>query len=225
MAGVASALIVLVTILKLGSLFQELPKVCYFNVSVYYKVTTVKTNSASHDWKGVMLFYPLSASRRINEAFYNVCFRLYFHRLSLWIWRGCLSSTRMWSHFGEAVKLTWWEVEIVRVECGSVSLFLTLCVPQVVWIVTWVSTLLFNMDLGLAASIIFALLTVIFRTQMWDSRFRTLHCLCELMVNEGCIVHATYNSIRPTYSVLGNIPGTELYLDIETHREVKEIQK
>lgn len=49
MAGVASALIVLVTILKLGPLFQDLPKVCcYFNVSVYYKVTTVKTNSASH---------------------------------------------------------------------------------------------------------------------------------------------------------------------------------
>lgn len=49
MAGVASALIVLVTILKLGPLFQDLPKVCYFNVFVYYKVTTVKTNSASHD--------------------------------------------------------------------------------------------------------------------------------------------------------------------------------
>lgn len=27
---------------------------------------------------------------------------------------------------------------------------------------------------------------------------------------------------RPTYSVLGNVPGTELYLDIETHREVKD---
>lgn len=50
MAGVASALIVLVTILKLGPLFQDLPKVCcYFNVSVYYKVTTVKTNSTSHN--------------------------------------------------------------------------------------------------------------------------------------------------------------------------------
>lgn len=44
MAGVASALIVLVTILKLGPLFQDLPKVCcYFNV--YFKVT-VETNSA-----------------------------------------------------------------------------------------------------------------------------------------------------------------------------------
>lgn len=47
----------------------------------------------------------------------------------------------------------------------SVISFDILC-SQVVWILTWVSTLLFNMDLGLAASIIFALLTVIFRTQM-----------------------------------------------------------
>lgn len=27
---------------------------------------------------------------------------------------------------------------------------------------------------------------------------------------------------RPTYSVLGNIPGTELYVDIETHNKVKQ---
>uniref|UniRef100_A0A671XPQ9 Solute carrier family 26 member 6, like 1 n=1 Tax=Sparus aurata TaxID=8175 RepID=A0A671XPQ9_SPAAU len=66
-------------------------------------------------------------------------------------------------------------------------------IDLVVWLVTWVSTLLFNLDLGLAASIIFALLTVIFRTQM------------------------------PTYSVLGNVPGTELYVDMETHKEAREI--
>uniref|UniRef100_A0A8C5A4L3 Solute carrier family 26 member 6, like 1 n=1 Tax=Gadus morhua TaxID=8049 RepID=A0A8C5A4L3_GADMO len=62
-----------------------------------------------------------------------------------------------------------------------------------VWLVTWVATMLFNLDLGLAASIVFALLTVIFRTQL------------------------------PTYSVLGQIPGTDLYEDIETHRGVREI--
>jgi hypothetical protein len=36
----------------------------------------------------------------------------------------------------------------------------------VVWLVTWVSTLLFNLDMGLGASITFAVLTVIFRTQL-----------------------------------------------------------
>lgn len=40
------------------------------------------------------------------------------------------------------------------------------CCSQVVWLVTWVSTMLLNLDLGLAASIIFAVFTVIFRTQM-----------------------------------------------------------
>lgn len=43
---------------------------------------------------------------------------------------------------------------------------MTCCITQVVWLVTWVSTLLLNLDLGLAASITFALLTVIFRTQL-----------------------------------------------------------
>uniref|UniRef100_A0A4W4F5A6 STAS domain-containing protein n=1 Tax=Electrophorus electricus TaxID=8005 RepID=A0A4W4F5A6_ELEEL len=66
-------------------------------------------------------------------------------------------------------------------------------IDLVVWLVTWVSTLLLNLDMGLAASISFAMLTVIFRTQ------------------------------SPRYSVLGHLPGTELYLDLESHREVKEV--
>ncbi|KAG7494395.1 solute carrier family 26 member 6-like [Solea senegalensis] len=121
MAGLASALIVLVTILKLGPLFQELPK------AVLAAIVFVNL-------KGM--------------------FKQHFDVITLW-------------------------------KHSKIDL--------VVWLVTWVSTLLLNLDLGLAASITFALLTVIFRTQM------------------------------PTYSVLGNIPGTELYLDIETHREAREI--
>ncbi|KAF0034875.1 hypothetical protein F2P81_012633 [Scophthalmus maximus] len=121
MAGVASALIVLVTILKLGPLFQELPKAVL----------------------AVIVFVNLKGM-----------FKQYSDIATLW-------------------------------RRSKIDL--------VVWLVTWVSTLLLNLDLGLAASITFALLTVIFRTQL------------------------------PTYSVLGNVPGTELYLDIEKHREVREI--
>uniref|UniRef100_A0A4W6DBG9 Solute carrier family 26 member 6, like 1 n=1 Tax=Lates calcarifer TaxID=8187 RepID=A0A4W6DBG9_LATCA len=121
MAGVASAVIVLVTILKLGALFQELPKAVL----------------------AVIVFVNLKGM-----------FKQYSDIVTLW----------------------------------RRSKF-----DLVVWLVTWVSTLLLNLDLGLAASISFALLTVIFRTQL------------------------------PTYSVLGNVPGTELYVDIETHREVREI--
>ncbi|XP_078103421.1 solute carrier family 26 member 6, like 1 [Sander vitreus] len=121
MAGVASALIVLVTILKLGPLFQELPK------AVLAAIVLVNL-------KGM--------------------FKQHSDIVTLW-------------------------------RSSKIDL--------VVWLVTWVSTLLLNLDLGLAASIIFALLTVTFRTQL------------------------------PTYSVLGNVPGTELYVDIETHTEVREI--
>ncbi|XP_012728204.2 solute carrier family 26 member 6, like [Fundulus heteroclitus] len=121
MAGVASALIVLVTILKLGMLFQELPK------AVLASIVLVNL-------KGM--------------------FKQYFDVVTLW-------------------------------RRSKVDL--------VVWLVTWVSTMLLNLDLGLAASIIFALFTVTFRTQM------------------------------PTYSVLGNVPGTELYVDIETHGEARNV--
>uniref|UniRef100_A0A669EU28 Solute carrier family 26 member 6, like 1 n=1 Tax=Oreochromis niloticus TaxID=8128 RepID=A0A669EU28_ORENI len=114
MAGVASSLIVLVTILKLGTLFQELPKAV------------------------------LSAIVFVNL---KGMFKQYYDIVTLW-------------------------------RSSKIDL--------VVWLVTWVSTLLLNLDLGLAASVTFALFTVIFRTQL------------------------------PAYSVLGNIPGTELYVDIET---------
>uniref|UniRef100_A0A8C7LDW5 Solute carrier family 26 member 6 n=1 Tax=Oncorhynchus kisutch TaxID=8019 RepID=A0A8C7LDW5_ONCKI len=62
-----------------------------------------------------------------------------------------------------------------------------------VWLVTLVCTILLNLDIGLGASIGFSMLTVIFRTQL------------------------------PRYSILGHVPGTELYLDTDTYEEAKEI--
>ncbi|XP_076870621.1 solute carrier family 26 member 6, like 1 isoform X2 [Brachyhypopomus gauderio] len=121
MAGVTSSVIVLVTMLKLGPLFQELPK------AVLAAIVFVNL-------KGM--------------------FKQYTDIVTLW------RSNKM---------------------------------DLLVWLVTWVSTVLFNLDMGLAASISFTILTVIFRTQ------------------------------SPRYSVLGNLPGTELYLDMETHREVREV--
>uniref|UniRef100_A0A4W4F4X8 STAS domain-containing protein n=1 Tax=Electrophorus electricus TaxID=8005 RepID=A0A4W4F4X8_ELEEL len=121
MAGIASSVIVLVTMMKLGSLFQELPK------AVLAAIVFVNL-------KGM--------------------FKQYTDIVTLW-------------------------------RRNKIDL--------VVWLVTWVSTLLLNLDMGLAASISFAMLTVIFRTQ------------------------------SPRYSVLGHLPGTELYLDLESHREVKEV--
>uniref|UniRef100_A0AAR2JT32 STAS domain-containing protein n=1 Tax=Pygocentrus nattereri TaxID=42514 RepID=A0AAR2JT32_PYGNA len=121
MAGVSSAVIVLVTVLKLGPLFQELPKAV------------------------------LSAIVFVNL---KGMFKQYADIVTLW-------------------------------RSSKIDLL--------VWLMTWASTVFFNLDMGLGASISFALLTVIFRTQ------------------------------RPRYSVLGHLPGTELYLDMETHKEVPGI--
>uniref|UniRef100_UPI0037E7206B solute carrier family 26 member 6 n=1 Tax=Semicossyphus pulcher TaxID=241346 RepID=UPI0037E7206B len=66
-------------------------------------------------------------------------------------------------------------------------------VDLLVWLVTFISTILLNLDLGLAVSIGFSMLTVIFRTQL------------------------------PRYSILGQVSGSDLYLDTDTYKEAKEI--
>ncbi|XP_051950274.1 solute carrier family 26 member 6 [Xyrauchen texanus] len=73
------------------------------------------------------------------------------------------------------------------------SLWKTNRVDMVVWVMTLILTVLFNPDLGLAASIAFSILTVVFRTQL------------------------------PQYSLLGQIPGTDIYKPIEDYNQVKQI--
>ncbi|GAA6070518.1 solute carrier family 26 member 6-like, partial [Tachysurus ichikawai] len=58
---------------------------------------------------------------------------------------------------------------------------------------TFILTVLLNPDLGLAASIAFSMLTVIFRTQL------------------------------SKYSLLGQIPGTDIYKPIEDYNQVTQI--
>ncbi|XP_061864652.1 solute carrier family 26 member 6 [Colius striatus] len=66
-------------------------------------------------------------------------------------------------------------------------------VDLLVWIVTFVATLLLNLDIGLGASVAFGLLTVIFRTQL------------------------------PHYSVLGRISDTDVYRDVAEYQMAQEI--
>ncbi|NXT20783.1 S26A6 protein, partial [Syrrhaptes paradoxus] len=66
-------------------------------------------------------------------------------------------------------------------------------VDLMVWIVTFVATLLLNLDIGLAASVAFGLLTVIFRTQL------------------------------PHYSILGRISDTDIYRDVAEYQTAREI--
>ncbi|NXP72995.1 S26A6 protein, partial [Ramphastos sulfuratus] len=66
-------------------------------------------------------------------------------------------------------------------------------VDLVVWIVTFVATLLLNLDIGLGASVAFGLLTVIFRTQL------------------------------PHYSILGQISNTDVYKDVTEYQMAQEV--
>uniref|UniRef100_A0A8C6Z1A1 Solute carrier family 26 member 6 n=1 Tax=Nothoprocta perdicaria TaxID=30464 RepID=A0A8C6Z1A1_NOTPE len=64
---------------------------------------------------------------------------------------------------------------------------------RLVWIVTFVATLLLNLDLGLGVSVAFTLLTVIFQTQL------------------------------PRYSVLGHVADTDVYRDVAECKEARQL--
>ncbi|KAK2091096.1 hypothetical protein P7K49_030380 [Saguinus oedipus] len=59
-----------------------------------------------------------------------------------------------------------------------------------IWLVTFIATILLNLDLGLVAAVIFSLLLVVVRTQ------------------------------RPLYSILGQVPDTDIYRDVADYSEV-----
>ncbi|XP_056380777.1 solute carrier family 26 member 6-like isoform X1 [Hyla sarda] len=66
-------------------------------------------------------------------------------------------------------------------------------IDLMVWLVTFTATILLNLDLGLAVSIAFSLLTVIFRTQ-W-----------------------------PHYSMLGQVSSTDIYRDMSQYKQAFQI--
>uniref|UniRef100_A0A452RW95 Solute carrier family 26 member 6 n=1 Tax=Ursus americanus TaxID=9643 RepID=A0A452RW95_URSAM len=62
-----------------------------------------------------------------------------------------------------------------------------------IWLVTFVATILLNLDIGLAVAVVFSLLLVIVRTQL------------------------------PRYSVLGQVPDTDIYQDVAEYSEAREV--
>ncbi|XP_063465999.1 solute carrier family 26 member 6 isoform X12 [Symphalangus syndactylus] len=62
-----------------------------------------------------------------------------------------------------------------------------------IWLVTFMATILLNLDLGLVVAVIFSLVLVVVRTQM------------------------------PHYSVLGQVPDTDIYRDVAEYSEAKEV--
>ncbi|KAM8830292.1 solute carrier family 26 member 6-like [Synchiropus picturatus] len=120
-AGLVSSVIVLVTILKIGSLFENLPK------AVLAAVVFVNL-------KGIF------------------------------------------KQFTDVPKL--WKTNKMEL---------------LVWLLTFMSTILLNLDLGLVVSVIGCMLIFIFRTQM------------------------------PRYSILGEVKGTGVYVDVDLYKEAREI--
>ncbi|XP_054464391.1 solute carrier family 26 member 6 [Anoplopoma fimbria] len=83
---------------------------------------------------------------------------------------------------------------------GLIAQFKDLCVlwksdrlDMLVWVASLISTLVFNLDLGLAVAVIFSLLTLIYRTQ------------------------------HSSTVVLGRIPGTDCYRDVGLYTEAKPV--
>ncbi|KAM8758581.1 solute carrier family 26 member 6 isoform 2-T2 [Rhynchonycteris naso] len=66
-------------------------------------------------------------------------------------------------------------------------------VDLLIWLVTFVATLLLNLDLGLAVAVVFSLLLVVVRTQL------------------------------PHYSILGQVPDTDVYRDVAEYSEAREV--
>uniref|UniRef100_A0A8C5JHP0 Solute carrier family 26 member 6 n=1 Tax=Junco hyemalis TaxID=40217 RepID=A0A8C5JHP0_JUNHY len=120
-AGVIASLVILVTILKIGELFRDLPK-------------------------AILAAIIIANLKGMFKQFKDLC--------TLW-------------------------------KSNKVDLL--------VWVVTFIATLLLNLDIGLAASVAFGLLTVIFRTQL------------------------------PHYSILGRISDTDVYRDVVEYEMVTEV--
>ncbi|KAK5863275.1 hypothetical protein PBY51_000317 [Eleginops maclovinus] len=121
MAGLVSALLILTILLKIGHLFEQLPK-------------------------AVLAVIIVVNLRGILAQFKDVCVLWKSDRLDL-----------------------------------------------LVWVTALISTLVFNLDLGLAVAVVFSLLTLIYRTQ------------------------------HSSTVVYGRIPGTDCYRDVELYAEAKQV--
>ncbi|XP_006873719.1 PREDICTED: solute carrier family 26 member 6 [Chrysochloris asiatica] len=73
------------------------------------------------------------------------------------------------------------------------SLWKTNRIDLLIWLVTFVSTILLNLDLGLVVAVVFSLLLMVVRTQL------------------------------PQYSVLGQVPDTDVYRDVAEYAEAREV--
>ncbi|KAJ4934256.1 hypothetical protein JOQ06_007056, partial [Pogonophryne albipinna] len=108
------------------------------------------------------------------------------------------------------------EVIIVVNLRGILAQFKDVCVlwksdrlDLLVWVFTLISTLVFNLDLGLAVAVVFSLLTLIYRTQQ---QTRTL---INNPLSLPCLLFQLLHSC--------GIPGTDCYRDVGLYAEAKQV--
>lgn len=112
-----------------------------------------------------------------------------------------------------------------------------------VWVVTWLSVVVLNVDLGLAIGVVFSMMTVICRTQRYSFHFISadkhtqrffsrqdsysfiwdiaLYICHEYIMNHN--VSLLFKSFRAGCSVLGRASNTEIYRPLENHGKVSKV--
>lgn len=153
-AGVISSLVILVTILKIGELFRDLPKVRPVPWPLCPVPAPWLHPGCPSQLQPSLLGHLVCHHHRQPQGHVQAVHRLP-HTLEVQprgpgrapTGPGALLSSTPRCH-GETVP---------QLKCPLL---------QMIWIVTFVATLLLNLDIGLGASVAFALLTVIFRTQL-----------------------------------------------------------
>ncbi|XP_031701275.1 solute carrier family 26 member 6 isoform X2 [Anarrhichthys ocellatus] len=105
---------------------------------------------------------------------------------------------------------------------GLMAQFKDLCVlwksdrlDLLVWVTTLISTLVCNLDLGLAVAVIFSLLTLIYRTQ------QQMGTVINIPPSITFILSTSFSS---STVVLGHIPHTDCYRDVGLYTEVRSIR-
>lgn len=91
---------------------------------------------------------------------------------------------------------------------------------QTIWLVAFVASVLLGLDYGLLVAIVFTVLTVVFRTQRY-------HLIHHEPVGgrgggggwSGCERPLSF-LLSPKSGILGHVPGTGLYYDVDEYEEV-----
>ncbi|XP_025931272.1 solute carrier family 26 member 6 [Apteryx rowi] len=192
-AGVIASLVILVTILKIGELFRDLPKPSVPCLSQSHAETCQQSPVPWH----VSVGMPCLGLDVAGCSSCSTCGAWHCGSGARISPRDRSSPSFQLQEFLSQAILAAIIIVNLKGMFKQFADFRTLWksnrVDLMVWIVTFVATLLLNLDLGLGVSVAFALLTVVFQTQL------------------------------PHYSILGHISDTDIYRDTVEYKQAQEV--